>query len=132
MRCGGRWARDHQCPPQVQLHVVQELLDVLHVDEDVEVEAPAEEPQQEQLFLQLSLPAVSGTVQPRMMCFWGTIGDQHVKILLDSGSSNTFISTSVAAYYSGVQQLLVPLQVQVANGEVLTCSSYIPATCWSI
>lgn len=33
MRCGGKWSRDHQCPPAVQLHVVQELLDVFQVDE---------------------------------------------------------------------------------------------------
>jgi hypothetical protein len=132
MRCGGRWALDHQCPPQVQLHVVQELLDILHIDDDVAAAVPAEEPPPEQVFLQLSLAAISGTVQPRTICFWGTIGNQHVKILLDSGSSHTFISTSIAAHCSGIQQLPVPLQVQVANGEVLTCSSYIPAASWSI
>jgi len=112
--------------------VVQELLDILHVDEDVEAAVPAEAPPIEQVFLQLSLAAISGIVQPRTMCFWGTIGNQHVKILLDSGSSHTFISTSVADHCSGIQQLPVPLQVQVANGEVLTCSSYIPAASWSI
>jgi hypothetical protein len=29
MRCGGKWSRDHQCPAAVQLHVVQELLDMI-------------------------------------------------------------------------------------------------------
>ncbi|XP_066341079.1 uncharacterized protein [Miscanthus floridulus] len=125
MRCGSRWARDHQCPPQVQLHVVQELLDVLHVDEDVEAAVPAEEPPLEQVFLQLSLAAISGTVQPRTMCFWGTIGNQHVKILLDSGSSHTFISTSIVAHCSGIQQLPVPLQVQFTSDlKVLPLTSY--------
>jgi hypothetical protein len=102
----------------VQLHVVQELLDVLHIDDEVYATVPVEEAPPEQVFLQLSLAAISGTVPARTMCFWGTIGNHHVKILLDSGSSHTFISTTVAANCSGIQQLDVPLRVQVANGEV--------------
>jgi len=93
----------------------------------VVVEAQVQKPAQDQLFFQLSLAAISGTIQPRTMCFWGSVGDQHVKILLDSGSSNTFICPVIAAQCTNLQQLPASLQVQVANGEVITCS-YIPST----
>ena len=32
-KCGEKWSKDHKCNPQVQLHVVQELWDLLQ-DED--------------------------------------------------------------------------------------------------
>ena len=65
------------------------------------------------------------------MCFWGLLGNQHVKILLDSGS-HTFISSVITLGCPTMQQLPLPLQVQVANGQVLTCSSHIPNASWSI
>ena len=43
MRCGGKWGRDHQCPAAVQLHVVQELLDVFREATPVEDEDSVQE-----------------------------------------------------------------------------------------
>jgi len=68
MRCGGKWGHDHQCPTAVQLHVVQELLDVFHEVHPIEAEDLVQEIEQEQLFLSLSVAAITGTVQPRTMC----------------------------------------------------------------
>lgn len=44
MRCGGKWSRDHQCLPAVQLHVVQELLDVLQLNEAQDPDELSDEP----------------------------------------------------------------------------------------
>jgi hypothetical protein len=66
------------------------------------------------------------------MCFWGQLGDQHIRILLDSGSSHTFISSAVAAHCQSLQQLSTPLKVQIANGQVLSCTPHIPAANWVI
>ena len=132
MRCGGKWSRDHQCPPTVQLHVVQELLDVFQLDDVHEPEDPPEEQITDQVFLSVSVAAVSGVTAPRTMCFWGQLGDHQIRILLDSGSSHTFISTELAARFSSVQKLSCPLQVQVANGQILTCSTHIPDASRSI
>jgi hypothetical protein len=130
MRCGGKWSRDHQCPAAVQLHVVQELLDIFQVDDSTDEALEAPEPAQEQLFLSLSVAAVTGVILPRTMCFWGQLGDQHIKILLDSGSSHTFISSEIAAKCSALSELHPPLTVQVANGQTLLCSSHIPSAVW--
>ena len=32
-KCGTKWSKDHKCNPQVQLHVVQELWDLLQDDD---------------------------------------------------------------------------------------------------
>ena len=47
MRCGGKWGHDHQCPVAVQLHVVQELLDVFHEAHAVEAEDSVQETEHE-------------------------------------------------------------------------------------
>jgi hypothetical protein len=116
----------------VQLHVVQELLDVLQLDEASEVDAAPIDQTNEQLFLTLSVAAVSRSIAPRTMCFWGCLGTQPVRILLDSGSSHTFISSAVASQLDILQPLAVPLKVQVANGQLLQCSFHIPDAQWSI
>ena len=51
---------------------------------------------------------------------------------MDSGSSHTFLSTSVAASLTGVQQLVPIVIVQVANGAVMQCYSHIPDGNWSV
>jgi hypothetical protein len=75
----------------------------------------------------LLVVVVPGILVPCTMCFRGQLCDQHIKIVLDSGSSHTFISPFVAAQYGLVEQLSSPLKVQVANGQVILCNSYIPA-----
>ena len=32
-KCGGRWGKDHTCPPTVQMHVVEELLELFAAEE---------------------------------------------------------------------------------------------------
>lgn len=66
------------------------------------------------------------------MCFCDHLGDRPIRILVDSGSSQTFISTDLATHCSSLQQPSPPLQVQVANGQVLTCSSFVLLALWSI
>ena len=64
MRCGGKWSRDHQCPAAVQLHVVQELLDVCREATPIETTDSVQEAEPDQLFLSLSVAAVTRMVQP--------------------------------------------------------------------
>lgn len=54
-----------------------------------------------------------------------------MSILLDSGSSHTFISSALAASLSGSSSLASPVKVQVANGLVLLCESEFSSALWS-
>lgn len=42
-KCGNKWTKDHKCPPQVALHVIEELLDALEDEglEDIEQDSEA-------------------------------------------------------------------------------------------
>ena len=42
-----------------------------------------------------------------------------VKILLDSGSSHTFVSLALSSRLTGQTSLPVPLHVKIADGQVL-------------
>lgn len=58
----------------------------------------------------------------------GSIQDRHLYILVDSGSSRTFLSEALASHLQDVQCLPTPIRVQVANGAILHCTSYMPST----
>jgi hypothetical protein len=57
-----------------------------------------------------------------------------ILMLVDSGSSNTFISAQLAAKMTGVSQLVQPLSVKVANGLSMKCQSQFQFqnTLWEI
>jgi hypothetical protein len=51
-------------------------------------------------------------------------------ILLDSGSSNSFISTQLAADLSGVSILVNLLSIKVASGAPMKCVSQLQHATW--
>jgi len=112
------------------LHLVQELLELFNLEDvDQLVESAAGN---EQLFLAISQDAVQGILGSRTMKLQGTIQGHDLVILVDSGSSSTFLSQSVASRLSGVQPLLSGVSVQVANGNVLQCLNWLPQAHWSL
>jgi len=130
--CAKKWSRDHRCADKVQLNVLHELLEVFQDSDEQPALGSESSPPDTQLFLTLSVAAVSGLHSPRTMCLRGAIQGHQVQILVDSGNSHTFISEQLAGQLSGVQSIDTALSVQVANGTVLHCSSFIPTTAWSV
>jgi hypothetical protein len=64
-RCAKKWSKDHRCAEKVQLHVLQEMMEVFQCEE-----SPLEEQDsasQDQLFLTVSQAAVTGSPAPRTM-----------------------------------------------------------------
>lgn len=62
----------------------------------------------------------------------GTIQQQDLVILIDSGSSHSFLFDRLRPLLAGVQELAQPFSVQVANGQTLSSQYYIPAAQWSM
>lgn len=124
-RCAEKWSFGHKCPPSIQLHVLQEVFDLCQ-DECLESleSAPTHQPS-EQLFMVLSAAAVSPQDYPRTLQLHGSIGWLSVVILVDSGSSHSFLDSSVARLLPGVSQLPTSVQVQVADGSKLQCTQEI-------
>lgn len=117
--CAEKWSRDHKCADSVQLHALQEVFELFQLEDDTMSCAGDSVQQCEHLFCTLSEAALSGAPAPKTMCLMGSIQGFPVNILVDSGSSHSFISSSIAERLQGVSNIPLPMSVKVANGESL-------------
>lgn len=72
--------------------------------------------------LAISIAAVSGSEGNKTIRLWASIYCQQVLVLVDSGSSASFMNT----HLTGVQPLSVLLQVKVADGRKLWSTHVMP------
>jgi hypothetical protein len=131
MRSAEKWSHEHKCAPQVQLNVVEELVALFSEEDEVAI-ANGTDNGEDRVFMALFKDASTGSVGPRTIKIKRKIQAEDVLILIDSGSSHTFVSEKVASKLVGIQDLSVPITVQVANGGQLNCTSYIPSASWSV
>jgi hypothetical protein len=124
-RCVEKWSYSHKCAPTVQLHVIQEMWELMSEEESVDREDVSLQSDTDaaQLCLFVSEIAVTGKDSPKSMRLLGQIQGMEILMLVNSGSSNTFISAQLAAKMTGVSQLVQPLSVKVANGLSMQCQS---------
>jgi hypothetical protein len=62
----------------------------------------------------------------------GRLKDQDVSILIDSGSTHSFVCQQLVAKLHLPEESTAPIQVRVANGEVMLCQTSIIQAIWSI
>jgi hypothetical protein len=102
------------------LHAVQELWELLQDEVNLESSSEVDEPEIHVNML-LSQEAVGVGSSSKTLTFLGTIQGSEVIILVDSGSSNSFINAKLAPTLLGLSQLINPVRVQVVNGQILNC-----------
>jgi hypothetical protein len=124
--CGERWARDHTSGPTVQLHVVEELLGLLNS----EMDSNSSLDHQGTELSAISDAASQGHEPPLKFRLQGCIHEQPVLMLVDFGSTHSFISEAVASAWPEVRQCH-PTQVKVADGGLLHCDLEAPNCRWS-
>ena len=131
--CGEHWGRDHRCGPTVQLHVVEELLAMMH-SESVDISEPSARDDavsdRSADCCVISKEALDGGESPTTMRLHGWVQGREVLMLVDSGSSHSFICESLATQLQGVVKAKHPLTVRVANGGVMRCDQELPACPW--
>jgi hypothetical protein len=127
-RCAEKWSKDHHCSDKFQLHVLEEVLEVFMMEDEFSYNDATGN---SQVFLSLSESVVSGVAAARTLCLKGMIQDHCISILVDSGSSNTFINKELAEKLSGQSLLSSPLQVRVTNGNLLSCDAEFRQVVWS-
>lgn len=136
IRCTEKWAPGHWCAPAVQLHTLQAVWNLCQ-DEFSEIEEepvlePAVDEHDAQVCMLLSAAAISGAAAPRTMQFMGSLADREVLVLMDSGSSHSFLSTSFAQDLVGCSLLSKPVSVKVADGSTIIFSSELSLAEWSV
>jgi hypothetical protein len=76
----------------------------------------------------LSQEALSVSSSSRTLKFQGDVQGHTVIVLVDWGSSHSFINEKLA----GLSVLIRPIRVQVANGQVIQCISELKQTTWAM
>jgi hypothetical protein len=128
-KCTEKWFHGHRCAPTVQLQVLEEMWELMH--EPVEQSCflrscflflrrcDSTEPDNKSIsqeLLSVSVSAVSELSSPHTVQLQGTCQGHSISILVDSGSSLSFINTSLAAQLSGVSLMPSPVTVKLADG----------------
>lgn len=127
--CAEKWSPTHKCANTVQLHAVQEIFSLfLEAEEDAN---SANELPADQQLMAISVQALQGSEHRGSMRMLGQIQSKEILILVDSGSTASFISEKVAADLPNVKLLPISVQVKVADGSVLSCQSEIQSCEWT-
>ena len=85
-----------------------------------------------QLLLALSKAAFGSAESGHAICFAGSIQSHAVSVLIDSGSSASFISVSLATKLVDVSVMPVPSTVRVAGCGLLQSSQLLVHVPWTI
>jgi hypothetical protein len=130
-RCAEKWHRGHTCNATVQLHALQEVWELLS-ENSGEDSSIHEQTLEEPIIMAISAEAVTGSSAKRSMRFLGSMLGKDILILVDSGSTHSFINQSTVQHHTIVPVAATPFRVQVANGGLLSCDKMIPHAVWSI
>jgi hypothetical protein len=128
--CAEKWNKGHKCADTVQLHAVQELWEMLSTDQP-ESEGEFEDSAEHFLIL-LSTEAASVNRQSKSFRLPGVMQGVDMLMLIDSGSTHSFLNSAHTNKLSGITPMDTPLSVRVANGTVLQCSMELPQASWSV
>jgi hypothetical protein len=123
-------AKITSAPPQIALHVIEELLDALEDTriDNVEVDSEA----LEETVMAVGHDSLPDQSKRRTMKLCGNIGKNEVLILVDSGSVASFVSTQLA---DQLQLHSVPCQQTnfiAADGSPMSCIRQVQNMQWNV
>ena len=99
---------------------------------DEEEENTEEEVQAEEIMPHISLNALEGTVGFHTMKVTGKTEKQTLHILVDSGSTHNFLTSSIASKLQSDLTSITPITVQAANGGKMSCESVCKGLKWKM
>jgi hypothetical protein len=96
MKCGDTYSPQHKCPKQIPLHILEEVLELSQLEHPTDrAEITCGSVTEEEL-LSPSHYAAEGVQGHKTMRLKGLLKDHVILILVDSGSSSTFIRFALA------------------------------------
>ncbi|XP_012702297.1 uncharacterized protein LOC105914588 [Setaria italica] len=126
-----KFGPNHKCPDNVSLHIVEEMWEALQLDQEGQETLTSDNSSDsDEILMNLSKVAQEGTTHKKTMRLMGTIHNQKVLILIDSSSSNTFISKKMVQYLGCPMQAITTAQVVIADGTKLTTNMVIKNLEW--
>jgi hypothetical protein len=102
---------------------MQEVWDLFALEE---LSEPNDTEATDQILLALSHDAQMGSNSVRTIQFQGTVHGKPVVVLVDSGSSSSFLAASVVEQLPHLRRIPVTASVKIANGQILRCTASVP------
>uniref|UniRef100_A0A453D8U5 Retrotransposon gag domain-containing protein n=2 Tax=Aegilops tauschii subsp. strangulata TaxID=200361 RepID=A0A453D8U5_AEGTS len=131
-KCGEKFMPGHMCnQPTVQTGQLKaaEMVDPHEIISDAVLDALVTDGHEE--CAAISATALSGAPRPRTIQLRALVGNQVVLILIDSGSTHSFVDQALLSRISvTTAKLPVPMQVKVANGNLVKCTECVPQLTW--
>jgi hypothetical protein len=116
-RCGDKYQPGHKCSKSVPLHMVEELIELLHINSSDSEDSKSSSSSSEETLMYISKCALAGTTHSKSIRLQGTLHGKQVLILIDSGSCGSFISDKTVTQL-GLKTIDVePVTVQVADSR---------------
>jgi hypothetical protein len=132
-KCGDKFDPTHQCSKKqgAELHAMvteespamlsKEVLNMLELQDIAEAEQ-----------LSLSIHALAGTDSGDTIRLRTSVGNQSLLILVDSGSTGSFLNSAMLPRIQCAAQATTPVTVKLANNEIMHYDQWIPSLTWSI
>ena len=80
--------------------------------------------------MSISKLAMTGETTPRTVCLLGRVAGMEMLILVDSGSSHSFISEQSVARMQVTVQPMAAVPVKIVDGGTLSCKGLLPQCEW--
>uniref|UniRef100_A0ACD5TJB1 Uncharacterized protein n=1 Tax=Avena sativa TaxID=4498 RepID=A0ACD5TJB1_AVESA len=80
--------------------------------------------------LSLSIHAMDGTAGRETLKLWAMIGNQVLIILVDSGSSHSFVNANLVERLHCTVKTTASVPVKIANGSYMQCTEMVPQLTW--
>ncbi|XP_071913949.1 uncharacterized protein [Coffea arabica] len=129
-RCGEKFGMGHQCRTKG--------LNCLSVEEEEETDFEDAVGEQDEFtgrvgeLAEVSLNALFGAIQRKSIMLIGSVGGLPVKILVDTGSSDSFINHRLVTLLHLPHQAVSPFTVTLAYGTDITSGAACPKVAWRI
>lgn len=132
--CGEKYAPGHLCKKhEVQAKAAAIITEDQVYLEDAMLDALAMEESAAEAAAFLSVNALSGSQNPKTIRLRAMVDNKVMLLLVDSGSSHTFIDQQlIDRLQCPTTPLPAPLKVKVANGEFMQCEQEVQGLKWWI
>lgn len=130
-KCGDKFSKDHQCkrPGQLLLIEVGDFGEVLS-DDAVKALELLEETEAPAACCKLSIDALAGTAGEETIRLRALVGNQVMLLLIDSGSTHTFVTKNFAERAGCIISPAPTMSVKVANGETMISAEQVKGLNW--
>jgi hypothetical protein len=122
--CDERFSNIHRCPNWRLMMLQLTSGEDEKIDSDPTIEDPISQVEEE-IQHHLSLNAMKGQSGMGIIRFTGTIGNIEVQVLVDGGSSDTYLQPRIAQFLKVPIEPTPKFQVLVGNGASLTVEGIV-------